>query len=356
MKILHAADLHLDTPFTGRSEAQVQFLRRQLLQVPEKLARLCRQEGCDLVLLAGDMFDGAWTQDSVDALRSAIADMAVPVFISPGNHDFCGLDSPYLLQSWPENAHIFTQPVMQSTPLPELDCRIYGAGYQSMDCPALLKGFHATGEERWKIGILHGDPTQTGSPYCPINSSQLRGSGLDYLALGHIHQSGSVRAGGTVCAWPGCPMGRGFDETGDKGVLLVTLDEGVNIRPISLDVPKFYDLEAPVTVDPEQAVSRLLPLVANSDFYRITLTGESEKPDLSALSARFSQFPNLELRDRTVPISDIWSELDSDTLEGEYFRLLKDAMDAADEEKKQAYALAAKLSRQILDGREVSLP
>lgn len=356
MKLLHAADLHLDTPFTGRTEEQTRYLRRQLLQVPQQLSRLCRQEGCDLVLLSGDLFDGSWTQDSVDALRQALTDIAVPVFISPGNHDFCAPDSPYLTQRWPDNVHIFSQPVLQSVSLPDLDCRIYGAGYESMDCPALLEGFHAQGEERWQIAVLHGDPTQTTSPYCPITTAQLRSSGLNYLALGHIHLGGSVRAGGTLCAWPGCPMGRGYDETGDKGVLIVTLDETVDIRPVSLDVPKFYDLEAPVTVDPEQAVGKLLPPLGNADFYRITLTGEAEPPDLEALAAALTRFPNLELRDRTVPIANIWSGLDGDTLEGVYFRILKDAMDAAVEDERRAYELAAKLSRQILDGREVTLP
>ena len=93
-----------------------------------------------------------------------------------------------------------------------------------------------------------------------------------------------------------------------------------------------------------------------TNFYRITFTGEAEDLDLDALRQAFSQFPNLQLRDRTVPLRDIWGSAAEDTLEGVYFGLLKDALDNADEEQKQILTLAARISRQILDGQEVRLP
>ena len=59
IKILHSGDWHLDSPFQGRTEAQAGALRQELLQIPDKIAALCREENCDLVLLSGDLFDGA---------------------------------------------------------------------------------------------------------------------------------------------------------------------------------------------------------------------------------------------------------------------------------------------------------
>ena len=216
MKILHCADLHLDAPFTGRSEAQTQLLRQALQRVPGQLADLCRREGCELVLMAGDLFDGKWTRSSYQALYTALEEMKVPVFISPGNHDFFSNESPYFTEKWPDNVHIFTRPEIESVPLPALNCRIYGAGYRSMDCGPLLENFRAEGAETYQIALLHGDPMRSGSPYCPVTSAQVRDSGLTYLALGHIHKSGSFRAGNTLCGWPGTPMGRGFDETRER--------------------------------------------------------------------------------------------------------------------------------------------
>ena len=194
IKVLHSADWHLDTPFVGHSPEQAAYLRQALLQVPDQLSRLCRREGCDLVLLSGDLFDGAYTQESFRVVYNALADMAVPVFIAPGNHDFCAPSSPYLTETWPENVHIFTKPLMESVALPSLDCRIYGAGYQSMDCGALLENFRTKGDEAYHIGVLHGDPIQKNAPYCPITQAQVAASGLDYLALGHIHMAGKCHA------------------------------------------------------------------------------------------------------------------------------------------------------------------
>lgn len=354
MKLLHAADLHLDSPFTGLPDRE--RLKKALLTIPGKLSRLCRREGCQLVLLSGDLFDGPWSRESLEVLQAALEEMAVPVFISPGNHDFCGQTSPYLGEVWPGNVHIFTTPTITSVVLPELDCRIYGAGYDGMDCPPLLEGFRAEGEERYHIGVLHADPGQAASPYCPVTAPQVRESALDYLALGHIHKGGSFRAGQTLCAWPGCPMGRGWDEPGEKGALIVTLDGAAEARPVPLEGPCFHCLQVEAGTEPEDALGRVLPAVGNEDFYRVELTGEAEKLDLSALSAAFSRFPHLALIDRTVPPLDIWGCADEDTLEGVYFRSLKTAMEGADGEERRVLELAARISRQILDGREVVLP
>ena len=356
MKILHSADLHLDAPFTGRTEEQTRVLKQALLKVPGLLADLCHRENCDLVLLAGDLFDGQWTRESFRALRSALEEMAVPVFISPGNHDFISSDSPYSVEIWPKNVHIFTRPELESVVLPELDCRVYGAGYHSTDCDGLLEGFRVQGQERYQVAVLHGDPAQSNSPYCPITANQVRKSGLQYLALGHIHKTGSFHAGQTLCAWPGCPMGRGFDELDTKGALIVTLEETAQASFVPLDTPRFYDWETDPGIDPRAALTALLPAVPDENFYRVTFVGEAPALASNALSAAFSQFPNLELRDRTVPLRDIWGSASEDTLEGVYFRILKDAMSGADADTRETLILAARISRQILDGQEVRLP
>ena len=350
MKILHSADWHLCSPLQGRSEAQTQLLKAHLLQIPGKIAALCRAEGCDLMLLAGDLFDGPYDADTFCILCQALEEAAVPVFITPGNHDFADMNSPWLTQRFPKNVHVFTRPVMESVEVPSLGYRVYGAGFTAMDCPALLENFQAKADLP-AIGILHGDPTQNASPYNPITQAQVRQSGLAYLALGHIHKGGSFRAGNTLCAWPGCPMGRGYDEEGEKGVLIVTVEDTVTTRFVPLGTPQFFDLECAVT-----ELEALLPPVGNDHFYRITLTGESEPLDLSALASQYSRFPNLELRDKTVPPVDIWRTLGEDSFEGTYFGLLHHALTGADEETQRKLKLAAKISRQILDGQEVTLP
>lgn len=352
IKILHSADWHLDSPLNLRDQAQAQVLRHHMQSLPQRIAAACRGHNCDLMLLSGDLFDGPYAADTLRNVKSALEEAGVPVFISPGNHDHIGADSPWLQEQWPENVHIFTHPVMEAVDVPELDCCVYGAGFISMDCPGLLQDFNANHTERYAVGVLHGDPTQVNSSYCPVTAQQIGQSGLDYLALGHIHKAGSLRAGKTLCAWPGCPMGRGYDEQGEKGYYLVTLGEDTACQFVALDTPRFYDLE----VSAEQPLSGILPAVGNEDFYRVTFTGPSEPLDLDALQTQYAHFPNLLLRDQTVPPLDIWGSAGEDTFEGMYFKLLRDKLETSDEDMAGRIRLAARISRQLLDGQEVELP
>ena len=347
IKILHSGDWHLDSPFQGRTEAQAGALRQELLQIPDKIAALCREENCDLVLLSGDLFDGAYTQETFRRVSDALQRMEKPVFISPGNHDYLSPDSPYEKEVWPENVHIFKRQTIEWVDIPNLDLRVYGAGFQSMDCPGLLQDWKAQGRA---VGVFHGDPTQIHSPYNPVTKTQVANSGLMYLALGHVHKADSFLAGQTLCAWPGCPMGRGWDEEGEKGVLIVTVDDGVQTQFVPLDTPQFHDLE----INAREGLASVLPAIPNDDFYRITLTGETELPDLEALQKEFSRFPNLILRDHTRRPVDIWKSLGEDSFEGMYFDLLKAALKG--DEQDETILLAAKISRRLLDGQEVELP
>jgi DNA repair exonuclease SbcCD nuclease subunit len=349
LKILHSADWHLDSAFVSFSEEQRQSLKMALRQIPGKIADLCRKEGCDLVLLSGDLFDGAATRESIELVQQALKSCCVPVFVSPGNHDFCADGSPWLEESWPENVKVFTG-ALESVAVPELDCRIYGAGYKNMDCPALLEDFHAEGTEKYQIGVLHGDPTVSNSPYCPITAAQVRNSGLDYLALGHIHKAGFFRAGATLCAWPGCTMGRGWDELGEKGAYIVTLEDTAELRPVVMDTLRFFEETLDIGEDAAAALESLLPAAGSDDFYRISLTGTGEV-DVEKLKTQLGKWPNVELRDLTETPVDLWEDAGSDSLRGVYFRMLQELSG----ENPNA-VLAAEISRKLLEGRQVRLP
>ena len=350
LKILHSADWHLGSPFAGFSPEQRDYLKREQRKLPEKIADICLRENCDLVLLGGDLFDAPTGADQAESVRLALARCRVPVFVSPGNHDYLIPGSPWLTEAWPENVHIFREE-LSCVSLPELSCRVYGAGYRSMDCPGLLEGFRAEGEEHWKIGLFHGDPMRLRSPYCPVTTAQARDSGLNYLALGHIHKAGSFRARNCLCAWPGCPMGRGFDETREKGVYITELGDRVDIRFVPLDTPRFYELELDADV---QTFGDILPPVENMDFYRITLRGTKDTP-LEELRRRCGAFANLQLIDCREQRGDVWEHAGEDTLEGMYFRLLRDKQEQVEPDMAKCLELAAEISRKILEGKEVAL-
>ena len=352
LKILHSADWHLDSPFAGFPEQQRQRLKEAQRKIPGKVTELCRREDCDLMLLAGDIFDGTPSRETLDLVKRELENSGVPVLIAPGNHDFCVSGSPWLEESWPENVFVFTGD-LESVTIQGLGCRIYGAAFQSMDCPSLLEDFRAQGEETYCLAVLHGDPMQRNSPYNPVTTAQVRNSALDYLALGHVHKAGTFRSGETLCAWPGCPMGRGWDETGEKGVCIVTLGEDVKVQARSLNLPRFFDLEAEIQENAAEAVEAVLPAVPGDDFYRITLTGIGTV-DLEQLRREFVNYPNLTLRDKTEPPVDVWADAEEDSLEGIFFGMLRKAMENEPENAGQIQ-LAAEISRKLLQGREVKL-
>lgn len=360
IKLLHSADLHLGGTFRGLPPSKAAELRREQLRLPRRLAELAIQEKASLVLLAGDLFDSPQADpDSMEALLSALREISCPVLISPGNHDYYTWDSPYYYGKFPKNVHIFTEPRITSLAFPDLNCRVYGAGYRSMDCPALLGNFQKEGPEKYQVLLLHGEVTGGDSPYAPITRGQIAASGLHYAALGHIHKGDSLRLGDTLCAWPGCPMGRGFDETGVKGALLVSLDSsGARTEFIPLGAHAYWDLEVPAGDNPQKGILEALPRTGFSDIVRITLTGEADDLDIPSLEkALEGQIWSLGLRDQTRPRQDLWQGAGGHSLEGQYFDLLKKAVESAPgEEARRRLILAARVSRTLLEGREVELP
>ena len=356
VKILHSADWHIDAPLRQFEPDRRQRLRQELLAIPGRIAAVCRREGCDLALLSGDLFDGAYTREGYESVFRALRDMAVPVFIAPGNHDFYGENSPWKREVWPENVHIFKSQEITSVCLEALSCRVYGAAFTGESCPGLLEGFRADCDEAYAVMTLHGDAGNVRSPYCPVTAGQVREAGLDYLALGHIHQGGGFDAGGGICAWPGCPMGRGWDETGTKGVLIETLGSGSAPQFVPVEGIRFFDLSVPAGEQPLDAVLRVLPGGGSEDFYRVRLTGEADPEALEFVRTGIPGYPNLTLLDETVLCSALWEHAGEDSLEGLFLEVLRTSAEGQSDEVREELRLAAKLSRQILMGMEVELP
>lgn len=352
IKFLHAADLHLDSPFRALPPEKAAARRTEQRQLLEDLVELCNTEQCDLLLLSGDLFDAAaaW-QDTMDALTRAFRSCRARIFIAPGNHDFYTPGSPYC-KNWPENVHIFHKPVPETVVIPELGAAVWGAAFTGQSAPSLLEGFRVWDEGLLNLMVLHGDTETPGSTYNPITRQQIEQSGLDYLALGHIHAaSGRRQAGKTVYAWPGCAMGRGFDELGEKGVYLGTLSEqGCELEFRPLPGRKYQILTVPVGDDPLSDIRAALPADTQNDMYRLILTGQCEPPDLRALYAALEgQFFTLLLRDQTTPRRDLWAERGDDTLKGLFLQQLYGDK-ATDPE---LYALAAAMGVAAMEGREV---
>ena len=354
IKFLHTADLHLDSPFAALRPEQAVARRQEQRELVGRICAICRENACDLLLLPGDLFDGSGVYlDTLDVLRDELCECGAQVFIAPGNHDFLTPASPYLTQAWPENVHIFAQPRIEPIVLRESGCVVWGAGFTSPIMPGLLGGFRMPEEYQDYVNlmVLHGDALQADSPYSPVSKADIEQSGLDYLALGHTHaRSELLRAGDTPYAWPGCPMGRGFDECGEKGVYIGTVEENVSLRFVPLDVRRYECLE----LDAGSDLSEALPEHTENDIYRITLTGESEGVDLAALHrALDGRFYALELRDATVPPLELWTRCGETTLEGMSLHTLRRTLDRCETDaQRRRVELAARRIVEVCEGRE----
>lgn len=357
LRIIHAADFHLDSPFAALTEEQAILRRREQRALLKELADAAQD--ADLVLLSGDLLDsGRYHGETAAALEEFLDALPGQVFIAPGNHDYYAPLSPYFRMKSKENIHIFTDSVLEAIPLPNLNVTVWGAAFTSPRSKGLLRDFTAPSDGTQHIMVLHGDVNPVTGEYGPISESDIASSGLRYLALGHIHSySGLRQSGRTYWAYPGCLMGRGFDETGPKGFLRVVLDGArVQAQFVPLSGRQYHILPVDVTdvADIPSAVRAALPENAKEDIFRIFLRGEwPDKPNIEALREALAPYCcQLDLRDETCIQADIWDAVSEDSLRGCFLRILKEKYNAASAEEQKTITLAARFGLAALDYRE----
>lgn len=361
VRILHAADLHLDSAFAALTPEQARLRRGESRELVEKLVDYANDHGVEILLLAGDLLDGeAVYAQTARELSKALGRFRGRVFIAPGNHDPYTPGSAYAVTLWPENVHIFKSAAMERVALPQYGCVVYGAAFTSAEETAAgLTDFNAWEEDAAdtvRLGILHGDVGAVGSPYRPLAAADIAKSGLDYLALGHVHRRDGLHTAGSVTyGYSGCLEGRGFDETGDKGFLLGEVSRGsVAMRFVPFARRRYQNLEVDVTGrDAAEAVLEALPPRTEDDLYRITVVGEGSG-ELTALEETLGErFYAVELRDRRTVQRDLWARCGEDSLRGLFLQEMKRRLDGAEsDDERRKIELAVRFGVDALDGRE----
>lgn len=360
-KILHAADFHLDSAFRSLPEEQARQRRRESRQLPGCLVDWANEHGAELLLLAGDLFDSDQLySQTAQELAEALGRFRGMCLIAPGNHDWLSANSPYRLDIWPENVHIFRGGGIERLSLPQCGCTVYGASFTAPEeAESGLAGFRAQQDGTAQIMLLHGDVGSRDSRYRPILPEEIAATGLDYLALGHVHSHGGMnRAGSTVWAYSGCPEGRGFDETGDKGFLFGEVTPGrAELRFVPLPGRRYqlHAVELTEAEDVADAIRRSLPPDTQDDIYRIRLLGQVDQPPrLERLQEELAgHFFRLELRDETRPREDIWAHCGEDSLRGQFLLRLRREYDTADEPRRRLIEQAARFGLAAMDNREL---
>lgn len=278
-RFVHAADIHLDSPLRGLSQALegADLLSHRAF---ERVVALCLAEKVDFLLLAGDLYDKkdrsirgrSFLREQLFKLHEA----GIRTFIVHGNHD--PLEQDPKGYSLPPSVKVFSTQ-WESVPLPDASgtvvCHVQGISYPTEKVTQNLSRLYKRVGPEFHIGLLHANVGEnTGhANYAPCSVEDLARPGLDYWALGHVHtrKEYALSSGGRA-VYPGNIQGRHINESGPRGCMLVDVDgQQVTTRfvpthvlaweNLAFDFSKFETVEALI----DGAKAQVLELCENQD-------------------------------------------------------------------------------------------
>ena len=357
VKILHCADIHIGAKesFLGPLAAG---RRAETLITFERIIDLGVKSSVDAVVIAGDLFDSNNVEQSfASSVLNKIASVPdLKVIFAAGNHDPLTQTSPFSSDKLPDNLFVL-KPYDDCIGFEDCGFRIYGRSFDSV----YMKGesdfsLKPPKDEIINIMVLHGElNNDLGACYNPITENFMKNSGMDYIALGHVHKrTEPILSGKTYYAYSGCPEGQGFDECDEKGVYIIKAGKETceaEFCPIakrrhireSIDIT---GLETPAEI----ALSVLKSLEEkyksgfSDNLYRIELTGTSHLPDLPEITARLAdKVYFVKLKDLTEPYIN-YDELSKEiSLKGLFVKNMLGKIESAQESEKPTLKSALRL-------------
>ena len=287
MKIVHAADLHIDSPLRGLDRyegAPVERLRGATRRALENLVALCIEERADVLLLAGDVFDGSWKDYSTGLFFASqmarLREAKVPVVVVRGNHD--AASSVVKALRLPENVYELGSRKPETRVLENAGIVVHGQSFsQRVTSEDLAARYPDRVPGLFNVGLLHTsiDGREGHEPYAPTSIETMRSKGYDYWALGHVHAREIVSSDPYI-VYPGNLQGRHARETGPKGASVVSVEGNVvtSVEHRALDVCRWEV----VHVDASPATDALEVV----DLVRGALAARALEADGRVLAAR----------------------------------------------------------------------
>jgi DNA repair exonuclease SbcCD nuclease subunit len=249
---LHAADLHLGSPFQGLAGRDATLAARFAAASREAFQALVDRaldERVAFVVIAGDVYDGAWKDTSIGLFFSRetarLARAGIPVFLVAGNHDAESIVSQTI--ALPDGVHRFGSGKAETVRLDDHRVALHGLSFATRDMRQNpVPAFPAPVDGWFNIGVLHTSLEGAAEhiAYAPCALTDLVGRGYDYWALGHVHDF-SVRHENPHVVYPGNLQGRSIRECGPKGAVFVDVADGrvVALRTVHVDRARFAHAE-----------------------------------------------------------------------------------------------------------------
>lgn len=351
MKIIHCADLHLDSSMNSNlSKDKAKERRNELLVSFRRMINYASANNVDAIIIAGDLFDthnvSATARNTV--YNAITSNPEIKFYYLKGNHDADSFLANCPKQ--PDNLYLFGD---NWTNYCNAGVCICGAEISNDSNDSLLDNLVLNSSDI-NIVVLHG---QIGENKGEINLKKLKNKGIDYLALGHIHNytNAELDARGRYI-YSGCLEGRGFDECGECGFVLMHVDEdrhtiGTDFIPfaertmheISCDISGTND-NSDILFKIQQIINSLT--IDKKDMVKVVLTGEIEveceiNTDFLAKCLEDS-FYFVKITDKTTTHIDYNSFLNDMSLKGEFMRTVMSNSNYSDEEKAEIVRLGFK--------------
>lgn len=347
VKIVHAADLHIDSPLMGLPSEKAAIRRDERRQSFADIIKTAGKNKADLILLPGDIFESENVSDlSLNFLKECFAKVPdIKIFIAPGNHDCKSENSVYQSFDFGSNVHVFDTKAECIT-IPEKNVRVYGIAFsERFETRHLMKELVAPNKDMINIGVIHG-MVGAECEYNPITTAELENSNMDYVALGHIHESHEIlKAGNTVYAYSGIHEGRHFDEMGECGYIAGEVGSGYTDLKFICSAKRQMksieiDISGCLTYDDIISKAKMCP----DDIYKIVLKGKSESYfEEAVLRERLSQLCFFcKIKDKT----SVTTEETGGALRDGFKALLENKRDDTSK-------LALKYGLRAIEGKEV---
>lgn len=258
-RILHAADIHLDSPLQkldAYEDSPVDQIREASRRALENMTQLAIDEQVDLVVIAGDLYDGDWPDQNTGLFfvgqASRLVREGIHVAVIRGNHDAANkMTSNLPLPKNPDGSDILlSEKKVDQRVLENLGIVIHGRSYaKRAETGDMAAEYPAPTGGMFNLGILHTGLSGLDGhdPYAPCSPQQLADKGYDYWALGHIHLRGEhqIKDAAPV-VFSGNIQGRHIRESGPKGCIIVDIDarNQTERRFVPLDVVRFETFNA----------------------------------------------------------------------------------------------------------------
>ncbi|MEZ4428922.1 MAG: DNA repair exonuclease [Nannocystaceae bacterium] len=324
MRIVHAADLHIDSPLRGLGRlegAPVDEIRLATRAAFVALIDLCRAQSAALLLLAGDVFDGEWRDFNTGLFfvreLARLRDVGTRVVMLRGNHDAESALCRHI--PLPEHVRVLAADAPETVVYEDLGVAVHGQSYAARVIEDnLAERYPAPRRGLLNIGVLHTNAVGSSEHknYAPCTVGQLVRHGYDYWALGHVHRREVLHERPWV-VYPGNLQGRHARETGAKGATLLEVEDQriTSVAHVDVDVLRWVELSVAIGEGEglDSALDRLRasmvaaladaggrPVVA-----RITLTGQTR------LHARLIAHPEpvrAQIRAIALDVGELWPE------------------------------------------------